>query len=194
MNAPGLTALLHSPYPFREETYGELRELLGEFPYCQSLRVLYALTLFKKNDPAFAFQLRKAAACIPGRKKLKEIFQEPLFAEELQQAVETEIAIDPDLPVSPSVFLTREEIIEKFIREEPGISRPKSEFFNPNESAIKSSRDDDEIVSETLAQLYYNQGNTPKAIKIYEKLSLLFPEKSRYFAAQIEKIKGKQPN
>ncbi|MCX6245143.1 MAG: hypothetical protein NTU98_10615 [Bacteroidetes bacterium] len=84
--------------------------------------------------------------------------------------------------------LSREEIIEKFIREEPRISAPRVTFFTPSESAHRSSTDEAEIVSETLARLYFEQGNVAKAILIYEKLSLLFPEKSRYFAAQIQKL------
>lgn len=86
--------------------------------------------------------------------------------------------------------LSTEDLIEKFIREEPKISRPKANFFNPTESASRSNLDEEDIVSETLAMLYARQGNVQKAIHIYEKLSLLNQEKSRYFAAQIEQLRG----
>ncbi len=86
--------------------------------------------------------------------------------------------------------ISKDELIEKFIREEPQMSRPKKEFFNPTASSQKSNLDEEDIVSETLALLYAKQGNMQKAIHIYEKLSLRFSEKSRYFAAQIENLKG----
>jgi tetratricopeptide (TPR) repeat protein len=84
--------------------------------------------------------------------------------------------------------LSKEEILEKFMRDKPRLSTPKATFFSPSEQAVKSNVDDEEIVTETLARLFYNQGNFTKAIKIYDKLILLFPEKSSYFAAQIEKM------
>ena len=84
--------------------------------------------------------------------------------------------------------IAKNELVEKFIREEPRISSPKVTFYNPADKVALSSFDAEDIVSETLAQLYYRQGNIPKAIKIYEKLILLYPEKSSYFAAQIKKL------
>ncbi len=48
-----------------------------------------------------------------------------------------------------------------------------------------------EFVSENLAQLYYKQGYYEKALKIYEKLFLKYPEKSIYFASLIQEIKQK---
>jgi len=79
-------------------------------------------------------------------------------------------------------------LIEKFIREEPKISLPKTAFFNPTETSLRSNIDDEEIISETLAQLYASQGNIQKAIHIYEKLSLLNQEKSRLFASRIQEL------
>jgi hypothetical protein len=88
-------------------------------------------------------------------------------------------------------FLTKEKIIEKFILEEPRITQTRATFFSPSANAEKSNTDDADIVSETLAKLYLEQGNIAKARRIYQKLILLFPEKSSYFAAQIEKTDKK---
>jgi tetratricopeptide (TPR) repeat protein len=82
-----------------------------------------------------------------------------------------------------------ESILDKFIRENPRISRGKAEFYNPVNMARQSVEDDNEIVTETLANVYYKQGHYKKAIKVYEKLCLIYPHKMPYFASLIQKIK-----
>ena len=81
------------------------------------------------------------------------------------------------------------DIIEKFIAINPQISRPKKEFYSPENMAKRSEVVDLEIVSETLAQMYYEQGNLDLALKAYEKLSLQNPAKQPLFVDLIEKIK-----
>lgn len=90
-------------------------------------------------------------------------------------------------------FVNGEELIERFIKEEPRIQVKKSGFFNPVNMAKKSVQESDEFITETLARIYAKQGNIPKAIRAYQKLSLKFPEKTAYFAALIEELK-RTPN
>lgn len=61
--------------------------------------------------------------------------------------------------------------------------------FSVKQIAAKSLDEDKEIVSETLARIYEYQGYYLKSIKIYNKLSLKYPEKNVYFAVRIKELK-----
>lgn len=86
----------------------------------------------------------------------------------------------------------REELLRAFLQSNHQIKpEAKASFYSPIEMARKSIEERDDIVSETLARIYAEQGDHARAIRIYQKLSLLNPEKSAYFAALSNKLTTK---
>ena len=65
----------------------------------------------------------------------------------------------------------------------------KKEFFSPTNTALESLTENNNLMTETLAKVYLEQGHYEKAITAYEILSLKYPQKSSLFANQIKAIK-----
>ena len=57
--------------------------------------------------------------------------------------------------------------------------------------AEKANKAED-VITESMAEIWAKQGNKRKAIDTYSKLSFIFPEKSVYFASRIEQLKQKK--
>jgi hypothetical protein len=96
----------------------------------------------------------------------------------------------PDFEANDIKKQIQAELIDKFIIANPRIEPVKDKTNLFIEDISKPFIEEEGcFVTETLAKIYVNQGYYSKAIDIYEKLSLKFPEKSSYFASQIEKVK-----
>lgn len=85
----------------------------------------------------------------------------------------------------------QQKLIDSFLKELPVIkpreTRP-AEGELPVQDLSEASTQAPSFVSENLARIYLRQGNKAKAKETYEKLSLKYPDKSSYFAAEIAKL------
>ena len=176
MDAKKYTNLLRSPANIKEEDLQELDKILHDHPYCKSAAILYLAGYSQHDESKYKAELAGTALYGSDRLLLQWV------VDSLDQNAE------PDLQPEPG---QTKDLIEKFIEEEPSISKPVGEYKERIEQVTKSSEDNDAITSETLAQIHLNQGNKKRAIEIYNQLILNNPEKSSYFAAQIEKIQKK---
>jgi len=102
-----------------------------------------------------------------------------------------ELVADNESPVSePAQQLTPQDLIDRFIQSRPTLERiPLAENQPVKDLSEPGTEEQGRFITETLAKIYINQGYYTRAINIYEKLSLQFPEKSAYFAGRIERIK-----
>lgn len=83
------------------------------------------------------------------------------------------------------------QLIDAFIEKNPRII-PKSNMDDVplNQEDISSEYvEEPELMTEILADIYIKQKNYAKAANIYQKLMLLYPQKSIYFAQKIEHLK-----
>ncbi len=94
------------------------------------------------------------------------------------------------IDVEAMLSVSNDELIDRFLAVRD-LRIVADDEAAPGEVRLEADfDDDDELVSEALAEIYYDQGIYDKAIAIYRKLSLLNPEKSVYFAELIGKMKN----
>ena len=175
---PEIAVITETPEAIQPEETGEmsfsgwLKKLSHQTPASESS----AETVQEPENALPEQKITEISTEIPENKVAEEIYAEKSEAE-LPEVAEEKIPTE------------KQQIMDRFIREEPRIKPNKNKFYNPVNMAKQSVQESDEFITETLARIYVKQGNLSKAIRAYQKLSLKFPEKSTYFAALIEELK-----
>lgn len=85
-------------------------------------------------------------------------------------------------------------LIDSFLENAPSMQRRQQLRGADNESVTDLTQNisftPQDLATETLALIMERQGKTEKAIDIYQKLILKYPQKSAYFADCIERLKN----
>ena len=121
----------------------------------------------------------------------QEVFQSE---QEVDNPIKEIMSLDEWLLIKPrQKSYSREKQIDNIIKNlnDRKISTEKKNFYSAANAAKSSLKDNHEMNTETLAEIYVKQGNYPKAIEIYEQLMLSNPEKKLFFASRIKYIKLK---
>nr|WP_321416066.1 hypothetical protein [uncultured Allomuricauda sp.] len=144
-----------------------------------------------KKEPGTDLNLGKP---IPFTRKEKHSFTEWLqLTSEKEEPVEQQGTIGENRDVDVPNELERKkkfELLDKFIENNPKIV-PKE--TNPKINIKESNKiDKNELMTETLAKVYLEQKKYKKAIQAFKILSLKYPEKSGFFADQIQAVKKLQ--
>jgi len=176
------------------ETVEGMKKLTEDFPWFQAGWMLYLKNLKNINSPDYDTVLKKVAVIVPERKNLFKFLNSELPKKQLSieklKAASSVYQLEGDVESAEN-----NSLIDKFLNSDTGIIRNgNADLGAPanienKEFIHKSVAENDELITETLAAIYFQQKNYEKAQIAYQKLSLKYPEKSAYFAARIKEIK-----
>lgn len=191
MTIQELKKYLQHPEYLDRSTLSDMQQLVETYPYCAAFAILYAKNLHNVNDLRFGQFVKKAALSTFHREQLEQLLHQPAVAEQPITPAPTTIATENSYQleaaeVPQSKPFKGQDLIDRFIANNPRIqlSDDKFEYEDPTAHAANETLSDTAF-TESMAKIYIKQGQYVKALHIFEKLNLKYPEKSTYFADQI---------
>ena len=201
-----ISSMIENPYTMHKDESIYISNILEKYPYFQTAQILYSKALQNTKSIRFKSQLKKAAIYSGDRNLLFDVISQQedsniskntdirnLKKEDKKAELHSFldwISIVQTKKIVRSKKQNPDEIINLFLENKPKIkNNTKQRFFNASENARKSIKENNDIITETLAKVYAKQEHFEKAILAYQKLSLKYPQKSSYFADQIKVIK-----
>lgn len=188
-----------------------LQDLVNTYPYFSLGHKLLFQALCGLGGEAYMAVLEKAALYVPSRARLYAIYEESRKQEAVlreKEALDSLQALDRlPLPQEEKVrvagadYFSKSDYrsldmdparpLDRFIADRPKLSPAGEDTQAPAPAASEDFRPEAEesFITETLADIYAKQGYYKLAITCYEKLILLYPKKSTYFATLIDELK-----
>lgn len=195
MDKGSFYTLAQNPENLNRDTLDGLKKLTEDFPHFHAAWLLYLKNLKELNDPEFDTALKKAAPLLPDRKQLYRFLHARHESSGVSSANDgingTGQEYLLEIPVQQP---SGDSLIDKFLSGSTGslkLNKPvpqEQTSASGNDVIARSVTERDDMITETLANIYVKQKKYDKALKAFEKLSLKYPEKNSYFATRIEEI------
>ncbi len=189
--------LLAEPGELGDDTLPGLKELTEKYPFFQAAWLLYLKNLKITNHPQFGETLKKVAVMVPDRKQMYRYLNDSDSRTFFHPYLEQSLAKEPLYRLEDDENKeSGNSLIDKFLQAKPAPLRMDNHTDETNSSGAaneileRSNAEDDELITETLAMIYFEQKKYEKALDAFQKLSLKYPEKSIYFATRIEEIEN----
>ena len=179
-----------------------VKEIIKEHPYFMTARILELDILKTTNQKGYKQALRACALQTTQRDVLYEHIKnlaKNVKNDKQQITIPNEnnvysflkwleVIDDKTTDRTPSKF----DWIDDFLAQNAKINSSKNTNFNRDQSK-QNQLPKNEIMTETLAHLYWKQKKYDEARKAFKILSLKYPEKSSLFADHINKINLEEP-
>ena len=181
---------------FSDEPYVHADVIIEQHaPYAAPEAETELLELEEEEDRGDSFILDTAQDELSSETLIQNLVKEDSDMEEPGSELSDTPAIDvveeeESLALKEEPNEVKDDLIRQFIQGDPGPIRADRKTSLKGDVSLSSIKEHDGFITDTLAKIYVKQGLVAKAIYAYEKLSLKYPEKSAYFAAQIEKVKN----
>ena len=254
MDKSKLMMLMRNPELMGDRDMPDVKELVEEYPFFQSARMLYVKNLRNQGYLNYGKVLRETAVFVTNRTKLFFLLDERVImkhdAEPSQREAEEEIfdfakltelaGFKPELSEADKAKMELDKLISaESVRQHSAIMGIGVETGNRQQDSEQAKRGNldrilgnaqmlerniqakmqklkaeggpnaapdtageetpvvkedtsavlnTDLMSDTLAQIYFKSGAYENALRMYKKLCLKFPEKNSYFAARIREI------
>ena len=193
--------------PDSKKNIEKLENLIRDYPYFLRPKLYYLKILKNKKSIKYDSELKKIAISVYDRSWLFDWINLPWqtkrFKDSSKQKSDSKKMnfldwinyLDNDTyNKKNSKYIDEKfDLIESFINNPSKIQKDDISK-NKGDMSIKFLVSENELMTETLAKIYFNQKKYIKAIEAYKILSLKYPEKNAFFADQIKKIKKLEKN
>jgi tetratricopeptide (TPR) repeat protein len=204
--------LIQQPNTITRQDLTALENLVAQYPYFQLAFALIAKAVHTTNPGQAQKAIQQAAIYATNRQQLKLLLENRLNVgpnskpDTLQLEKVTTKFSEPDVTnsylhtiyhkqaqaITKHKSLEQLNLIENFIQKIENFSPIYAQNPGLATSQLDLSQESttlhDDLITESLAQVMVKQGKFQRAIEIYNKLKLKFPEKKSYFSVLSEQL------